>query len=363
MSLSHHTAKRGPFTAIALLALLALVVVTACTATTEGTAIGPPPIASYVTGFKADGKTVESEIVNKELGEGDSGGPKAEVNDETTVVNGGSVSQTIKADVAFDKIRLGVAPGNGKVTTSTRERPTESSTETKAGGADSPATGYQEITLDQAVKEIDLVITFPQSLPDSEFAFFYAVVDEEGTQGALAKQAVEAIEVGTGEVQVSTSWDADSDVDLHVIDPNGNEIYFANTTSAEGGSLDLDSNAACTIDGVRNENVTWDQDAPPGEYSVRVAYFASCDVPKTNYVVTINVNGQEPQVIDGSFDGEGDGAGAGGGTEVGTFTVYANGQSGSSSPSRTSTSTTRTSTTRTTSRSSAPSTPETTTTR
>ena len=53
--------------------------------------------------------------------------------------------------------------------------------------------------------------------------------------------------VGTGDVQVSVSWDVSNDIDLHVVDPNGFEIYWDDDTSPEGGTLDLDSNAGCAV--------------------------------------------------------------------------------------------------------------------
>ena len=48
-----------------------------------------------------------------------------------------------------------------------------------------------------------------------------------------------------------------SDVDLHVVDPRGEEVFYGHPNSASGGRLDLDSNAACDLDHKRNENITW----------------------------------------------------------------------------------------------------------
>jgi hypothetical protein len=125
--------------------------------------------------------------------------------------------------------------------------------------------------------------------------------------------------VGTGDVQVTLSWDVDSDVDLHVVDPSGEEIYYANRNAASGGALDLDSNAGCRIDGVRNENITWPVGrAPVGRYTVRVDYWDACGVAKTNYTVRVNAGGT-PQIVTGSFTGPGDQGGAGSGRTVATF--------------------------------------------
>ena len=83
----------------------------------------------------------------------------------------------------------------------------------------------------------------------------------------------------TGALVVSLWWDTEADLDLHVVDAYGVEIWAGNinsydqfaavpTTDAgawnEGGILDFDSNAGCNIDGRCNENVVWAGAAPPG---------------------------------------------------------------------------------------------------
>jgi uncharacterized protein YfaP (DUF2135 family) len=120
---------------------------------------------------------------------------------------------------------------------------------------------------------------------------------------------------------VSVSWNSAADVDLHVVEPGGEEIYYGSTLSGTGGELDLDSNAACGSDGPRNENITWAEGtAPVGEYIVRVDYWDSCEATQTDYVVTVHVQGQTPQVFTGTFTGGGDSGGAGSGVEITRFT-------------------------------------------
>jgi uncharacterized protein YfaP (DUF2135 family) len=164
-------------------------------------------------------------------------------------------------------------------------------------------------------------VTFAQDLPSQRFVLYVAVADSAGAQGLLAPQDVQAVRVGTGNVQVSVSWDVDSDLDLHVIDPTGAEIYYGATTSGSGGRLDLDSNLDCYIDGVRNENVTWAH-APPGLYTVLVDLYRGCGSTATNYVVTIQAAGQPTRTIPGTLTGDGDGD-AQAGALVTTFVVPA----------------------------------------
>ena len=111
----------------------------------------------------------------------------------------------------------------------------------------------------------------------------------------------------------------DSDVDLHVVDPSGEEVYYGHRRSASGGELDLDSNAGCRIDGVRNENITWPIGrAPRGQYIVRVDYWSSCSAQQTNYTVRVISEGIN-QTFSGSFTGGGDQGGPGSGRQITTF--------------------------------------------
>ena len=96
-------------------------------------------------------------------------------------------------------------------------------------------------------------------------------------------------------MQVSVSWNSNADVDLYVVEPaGGEEIYYGDQQSAAGGSLDLDSNAACSGDNVRNENITYPNSALRGTYTVRVNLWADCGAASTDYVVTIRRQDQPP---------------------------------------------------------------------
>ena len=180
---------------------------------------------------------------------------------------------------------------------------------------------YYELTLPAAVTQTTIVVTIAQNPPERTFDAAYMVGDASGTFGIQVIEQITAISVGTGEIQVSVSWDAPADVDLHVVDPSGEEVYFGNPEVASGGELDLDSNPACNIDNVNNENVTWpDGSAPRGEYIVRVAYYADCGVQETDYIVTVQVRGRAPELFTGTFTGAGTGGGAESGVEVARFT-------------------------------------------
>lgn len=182
--------------------------------------------------------------------------------------------------------------------------------------------GLWRLVLAADATAADVIVTFAAAPPRLDFDLAFLPVDGSGGTGTVANVAVTLIEVGTGELQVSLSWDTETDVDLHVVEPGGEEIYYSNETSESGGTLDLDSNAGCTIDDVNNENVTWERGAPRGEYIVRVDYWSACSVPgTTQYVVTVRSRTGTPATYQGTFEAADEtGGGLGDGVEVARFT-------------------------------------------
>ena len=79
----------------------------------------------------------------------------------------------------------------------------------------------------------------------------------------------------SGDVQVSLEWKNVNDLDLHVFDPNNEEIFYNHRQSQSGGLLDVDMNAGQLTDRPV-ENVYWpDRGALPGKYRVEVVHFAN----------------------------------------------------------------------------------------
>lgn len=180
---------------------------------------------------------------------------------------------------------------------------------------------YYRLTLPAAATAANLVITLAQQIPTASFTLLVGAGASATAIGPYVSQSVALVTVGTGDIQVSVSWNTAADVDLHVVDPSGEEIYYGHDVAASGGTLDLDSNAACGTDQPRNENVTWATGtAPSGTYIVRLDYWSNCGAASTNYVVTVYVKGKTPQTFTGSFTGTGDAGGLGDGTLITTFT-------------------------------------------
>ena len=231
------------------------------------------------------------------------GGPSAMASGNQTVVNGGTTAVEISADSFFNRVFVSVAGTSQGLSSS----------------ADTGLGGYYEVTLPSPQMTASVLLSFPQELRNSEFDLFFAVASDSDVAGPFTRMSFDVLQVGTGDVQVTLSWDSDSDVDLHVVDPNGDEVHWANRQVASGGELDLDSNAGCAIDGVRNENITWPVgSAPRGTYTVRVDYWSACSVAATSYTVLVN-NGGNVEIFTGTFTGGGDTGGRGSGLEITTF--------------------------------------------
>jgi hypothetical protein len=97
----------------------------------------------------------------------------------------------------------------------------------------------------------------------------------------------------SGQIQVTAAWNSPSDIDLHVTDPNGEEVYYGHRQSSSGGVLDHDANAACNPQPPTVENVYWATPNPPrGQYNAVVRAYAMCGAPQTPVTLSIAVGGR-----------------------------------------------------------------------
>jgi hypothetical protein len=90
---------------------------------------------------------------------------------------------------------------------------------------------------------------------------------------------IQGVEVKVGDPQFTLIWDTEADLDLHVIEPGGKEIFWEDPKGHFGGELDVDNTR-----GFGPENVYWVENnsgkgplikgqGPPGEYRWFVVYW------------------------------------------------------------------------------------------
>jgi hypothetical protein len=140
----------------------------------------------------------------------------------------------------------------------------------------------------------------------------FVAADQDGNWGPIFELPIVITpSVPDGKVVLSLTWDADVDLDLHLIAPDGKELDPKHvTTSADpdagldptsGGAgvgiLDRDSNGACSIDGRRQEDIVFATAPAPGHYLVRVDMFSACGLPSVSFTVNEYVPGDA--VVDG----------------------------------------------------------------
>lgn len=101
----------------------------------------------------------------------------------------------------------------------------------------------------------------------------------------------------SGALKITLLWDFEADIDLHVIQPNGNEIYFKKASDpSTGGSLDVDNRIG---NSGAAENIYWNN-PPQGTYSVYVRYYGPSSSTKVAgqgpCTVVIMQEGKEAEV-------------------------------------------------------------------
>jgi hypothetical protein len=172
----------------------------------------------------------------------------------------------------------------------------------------------------------DAVLSFflpPGAVPNDvrgQWPLRVAVRDRDGNISEAIAHTLNYADAEDGELRVTLSWDTPTDVDLYVVNPDGQEIYYGSRSDSLGGQLDLDSNAGCSIDGTNQENIHWPK-GKNGEYVVRVNYWSACGDSESgglpaNWSVTVSGCGVEESASGSLGPGDASGGGAGAGAEV-----------------------------------------------
>lgn len=107
-------------------------------------------------------------------------------------------------------------------------------------------------------------------------------------------------DLNSAEITIRLDWSKHScntDIDLHVVDPNGERICWYQMTSSSGGYLDRDDTV-----GPGPEHIRWSS-APVGTYKIYVHYYPNEaeDRSVTSYKVSVNADGVTYQPKTGSI--------------------------------------------------------------
>lgn len=177
-----------------------------------------------------------------------------------------------------------------------------------AGVADVTSPGFPSYKTD---------LSFSSALAPGKYDLVVRAVDAAGRFGPATTTTLTATAPGVpeGAFVVSLSWTNDADLDLHLVDPNGIEIFNRNPssvpkpvpgapplppgTAAQGGVLDVDSNAQCRADGQHAEHIVYAAKPPSGHYVVRVDTASMCDEPSTYWHVEAFLAGRSIAVSNG----------------------------------------------------------------
>lgn len=98
-----------------------------------------------------------------------------------------------------------------------------------------------------------------------------------------------------GELRISLEWYNTDDLDLHLLEPNGNRIYFSNKRSLySGGQLDVDKNVSAPLIRKPVENIIYPYGGKilEGQYQVVVSQYRQRENIDTGFMVEIECQGE-----------------------------------------------------------------------
>jgi hypothetical protein len=157
--------------------------------------------------------------------------------------------------------------------------------------------------------------SFAQNLPAGAYTLRAQAADARGHYGPPSDFALKTEDVMTTDtLLVSLAWDAEADLDLHLVTPDGTEVWANKINSLpppvpgqpgdpngwkSGGILDYDSNGNCVIDGRRIENIYWTVQPPSGHYIARVDTYSMCGEVQANWKLSATLGDQNLGIASG----------------------------------------------------------------
>ncbi len=140
--------------------------------------------------------------------------------------------------------------------------------------------------------EMDTDGNFDQEVlmsPGTNTLIFYVYNSNDNLVWTSASYSFNA-DIELTAVRVVLSWDTDyTDVDLHILDPDGNHAWYSDLTGIPNGELDIDD-----TDGYGPETFVL-MEGVPGTYTVKVRYFSNGEnYNDTHATVVLTVNEGTP---------------------------------------------------------------------
>lgn len=177
-----------------------------------------------------------------------------------------------------------------------------------------------------------VILSVSQQL-STDFTIELTAVNAQGDISVKVTKDMKYVQAGTGSLQVNLHFSNAKDIDLYVVEPNGNIICFDSPfpycsdayrrfEEMVNGSenydesdfpeygligLDVDSNAGCDIDNINSENIFFTSEVmQKGTYQVWVNMFANCNAAiATDYIVKATYKGKVVSSIWGANPAQG----------------------------------------------------------
>jgi hypothetical protein len=136
--------------------------------------------------------------------------------------------------------------------------------------------------------------------PDAKLLFKWPNNFSWAYNGDLADSIKERVKARggnvTGAFRASLSWFNSDDLDLHLVEPYGQKIYFGSKRSSSGGVLDVDMNvfeSGSSFSRNAVENITYEtkQQMPRGKYLIIVHNYRHRECKDTGFEVELEFDG------------------------------------------------------------------------
>jgi hypothetical protein len=170
-------------------------------------------------------------------------------------------------------------------------------------------TGYWVVptgVLDAATGELTWSVSadFDVTIRPGQYTVRVVAIDEAGKAGEQLSQSLCILgrvpdngracddQAQPPRAVISLQWDTNVDLDLQVVAPDGSVLDAKHPTGSgaaafASATLDRDSNAACAVDGIRTENVVWNDEWPEGRYHVFANLFDACGEASVRFSVSV----------------------------------------------------------------------------